>query len=138
MSTYKAKTIVTSASVSAFISSLTDEQQREDSHTIVAMMTKQSGFKPKMWGTSIIGFGNYDYKYASGHEGVAPIIAFSPRKTAISLYLSCSMEKRDTLLADFGKHKRGKACIYIKRLSDINREVLEKMIAISINSQTGT
>ena len=82
-----------------------------------------------MWGPSIVGFGSYHYKYESGHEGDAPLVAFSPRAAAISLYLSGNFDKREELLQKFGKHKAEKGCIYIKKLSDVNIEVLKEMIS---------
>src|SRR3954469_15184630 len=112
----KNKTTETKNSIAAFINSVDDELKRKDSFQIVEIMKKQSGFEPKMWGPAIIGFGSYHYKYESGHEGDAPIIAFSPRKAAISLYLSADPAERVKLLAKFGKHKTGKGCIYIKKL----------------------
>ncbi|SMO76194.1 protein of unknown function (DU1801) [Solitalea koreensis] len=86
-----------------------------------------------MWGSSIVGFGNYHYKYNSGHEGDAPLIGFSPRKDALTLYLSPIFEKKVELLQQLGKHKTGKGCIYLKNLEDINIEVLKEMITSSVN-----
>ncbi len=131
MSKYKAKMIETSKSVSAFIKRLPDQQKQEDSFSLIEIMKKQSGFQPKMWGPSIIGFGRYHYQYESGHEGDAPLIAFSPRKAAIVLYIA-NFEKKEYMLKEFGKHKTSKACIYFKKLEDINVEILKKMIPISI------
>jgi uncharacterized protein YdhG (YjbR/CyaY superfamily) len=95
-------------------------------------MNKATGFEPKMWGPSIIGFGSYHYKYASGHEGDAPLVGFSPRKTAISLYIYFSTESKDELLSKFGKHKAAKGCIYINKLADIDIEILKIMITASV------
>jgi hypothetical protein len=94
-------------------------------------MQAQTGFEPKMWGPSIIGFGSYHYKYASGHEGDAPLVGFSPRKDAISLYLF-NFNGKDELLKKFGKHKAAKACIYVKKLADIDSKVLKTMITNSV------
>jgi len=94
-------------------------------------MSEWSGFEPKMWGPSIIGFGSYHYKYASGHEGDAPILGFSPRKTAFSLYVFCT-EQQNALLENLGDLKMGKSCIYAKKLSDINLQVLEKLCKSTI------
>ena len=91
-----------------------------------------SGFEPKMWGPSIIGFGSYHYKYASGHEGDAPLIAFSPRKAEFSLYVYSQTKESKRLLGDLGKFKMGKACIYTKKLSDINVSALEMLCQESI------
>ncbi|MEP7319789.1 MAG: DUF1801 domain-containing protein [Panacibacter sp.] len=95
-------------------------------------MSEWSGFEPKMWGPTIIGFGNYHYKYASGHEGDAPLIGFSPRKADFSLYVFSTNEENKHLLDDLGKFKIGKACIYTKKLSDINISTLEKLCRTTI------
>ena len=97
-----------------------NEKKKEDSIKLIELFTKWTGFEPRMWGPTIIGFGHYHYKYASGHEGNAPILGFSPRKAQFSLYIYSETEKSDELLKEFGKFKMGKACIYIKRLSDIS------------------
>jgi single-stranded DNA-specific DHH superfamily exonuclease len=128
----KTKTQATESSVHDFIQSLPDEAKQKDSLQLIALFKQQSGFQPKMWGASIIGFGSYHYKYASGHEGDAPIIAFSPRKAAFSLYLSLPADKREKLLQQFGKHKAAKGCIYFKKMDDINENVLKEMISISL------
>jgi hypothetical protein len=128
----EAKTIATGNSVLKFIKTVPDEQKQKDAFILLDIMKKLSGFEPVMWGPGIIGFGSYHYKYASGHEGDAPLVAFSPRKTAFSLYLTCDFEKRGELLKQFGKHSTGKACIYFKKLSDVNIPVLEKMIQGSL------
>jgi hypothetical protein len=93
------------------------------------MYEKLTGYEPKMWGPSIIGFGKYHYKYESGHEGEAPLAGFSPRSTSIVIYASAKFEKRDELLQKLGKHKTGKVCIYIKRLDDVNIEILSQIIS---------
>lgn len=126
----KNKTTQTESSVTDFINSVEDETKRRDSFHLVELMQAQTGFEPKMWGPSIIGFGSYHYKYASGHEGDAPVAAFSPRKDAISLYLF-NFKGKDELLKKFGKHKAAKACIYVKNLADIDLEVLKVMIVKS-------
>ena len=122
----KNKTTETEVSVVDFIHSYVDkEQKKEDSYRLMELMEKWSGFEPKMWGPTIIGFGSYHYKYASGHEGDAPMIGFSPRKAQFSLYVYSQTEKSDRLLEELGKFKMGKACIYVKKLADINLEALE-------------
>lgn len=129
----KNKTTETKADVKKFINEFVDnEQKRTDSFQLIELMTKWSGFKPRMWGPTIIGFGSYHYKYASGHEGDAPLIGFSPRKAAFSLYVSVPGNDNKKLLEDLGKFKMSKACIYIKKLSDINIAVLEKLCKSSI------
>ena len=132
MAKSKAKTVETKNSITDFINSIPDETKKKDCFAIIELMKKQTGFDAKMWGPSIVGFGSYHYKYESGREGDAPLVAFSPRKSEISLYLSSSFENRAELLQKFGKHKSAKACIYIKKLEDIDTQVLEKMISLSI------
>ncbi|MBC7829931.1 MAG: DUF1801 domain-containing protein [Chitinophagaceae bacterium] len=128
----KIKTTETTKSVTDFINSVSDEIKRKDSFQIIDIMQKQTGFEPKMWGPSIIGFGNYHYKYESGHEGDMPLAAFSPRSTAIVFYFSEEFENKDELLQRLGKHKTGKVCVYIKRIADIDVSVLKKLIANSV------
>lgn len=128
----KIKTTETSKSVTEFINSVTDEIKQKDSFQIIDIMQKQTGFEPKMWGPSIIGFGKYHYKYESGHEGDMPLAAFSPRSNAIVFYFSEEFENKDELLQRLGKHKTGKACVYIKRIDDIDVSVLKKMISNSV------
>jgi len=129
----KNKTTETDVDVKEFINSYVDnEQKKADSFQLIELMTKWSGFKPKMWGPTIIGFGSYHYKYASGHEGDAPMIGFSPRKAEFSLYVFSPTEDNKHLLNDLGKFKMGKVCIYVKKLSDINISTLEKLCEVSI------
>ncbi len=130
----KNKTTETAVNVTDFINSFVENDQKKiDSYQLIELMTKWSGFEPKMWGPSIIGFGSYHYKYASGHEGDAPLIAFSPRKAAFSLYVFSPTEENKHLLEGLGKYKISKACIYIKKLSDINTDILEKLCKTSID-----
>ena len=129
----KNKTTETEVSVIDFINSYVDnDQKKADSFHLIELMRKWSGFQPKMWGPTIIGFGSYHYKYASGREGDAPLIGFSPRKAAISLYVYSPVEEQKPLLEALGKFKMGKACIYVKKLSDINILTLEKMCKATI------
>lgn len=129
----KNKTAETEVNVTDFINSYVDnEQKKADSFRLIELMREWSGFEPKMWGPTIIGFGSYHYKYASGHEGDAPLIGFSPRKAEFSLYVFSQTEKSKLLLHDLGKFKMGKVCIYIKKLSDINISTLEKLCQDSI------
>ena len=130
----KNKTIETEQSVADFIGRLEDETRKQDSLLICNMMREATGQEAKMWGASIIGFGSVHYKYDSGHEGDAPLIGFSPRKNAISLYLASNFDGKDALLGNFGKHKAGKACIYIKKLKDIDVDVFKQMIVASLKS----
>lgn len=129
----KTKTAETTKDVFEFIQEFTEsEQKRQDSYELVKLMEEISGFKAKMWGPSIIGFGSYHYKYASGHEGDAPLLGFSPRKAAISLYVYTGLPEHEYLLKDLGKYKIGKVCIYIKKLSDIDRDRLINLAKISM------
>lgn len=129
------KTKQTSADVSEFINSFADtDQKRKDSFDLLKLMQDFTGFEPKMWGPSIIGFGTYHYKSErSSQEGDWPLVGFSPRKAAISLYVYTGMKEHEYLLADLGKFKMGKACIYIKKLSDINQDALRKLMKESID-----
>jgi hypothetical protein len=132
----KNKTTETESSVTDFINAVEDTAKRNDSFELVKIMQKESGFNPKMWGPGIIGFGSYHYKYDSGHEGDAPLVAFSPRKAAISLYCYTTTENKEELLSKLGKHKASKGCIYIKKLTDIDTKILRKMILLSIENLT--
>jgi len=132
MANAKNQTVETTNSVTDFINSVPDENKRADSYRIIEIMEQQSGHEPKMWGPAIVGFGSCHYKYESGREGDMPLIGFSPRKNNISLYLSLNKDDRAELFKDFGKHKTSVACIYIKRLDDINISVLKKMITVSL------
>lgn len=132
MANTKAKTVETANSVTSFIKSVPDEAKQQDSFHIIDIFKEQSGFEPKMWGPAIVGFGSYHYKYESGREGDAPLCGFSPRKAAISLYLSLGADEKETLLKKFGKYTMAKSCIYIKKLDDISIPVLKKMITISV------
>jgi Domain of unknown function (DU1801) len=126
------KTKPTEISVGSFVDTVADEKQRADAHKIAAMMERLSGHAPKMWGPSIIGFGSYNYKYDSGREGDMCRIGFSPRKGNTLLYLIGGFEEQAALLAKRGKHKIGKSCLYIKRLSDLDEMTLEQLIVESL------
>jgi hypothetical protein len=128
----KNKTTETAKDVSEFIYKVADETKRDDSFRLIEIFRSLTGVDPKMWGPSIVGFGSYHYKYASGHEGDAPITGFSPRKDAIVLYLHPTFPKREEFLKKLGKHKVGKACVYIKKLEDIDVTVMKRMIVASI------
>ncbi|MBW4889786.1 DUF1801 domain-containing protein [Mucilaginibacter sp. HMF5004] len=130
----KNKTTETEVSVDDFISDIPDERKRADSYKMIAMCKEVTGFDAKMWGPSIIGFGTYHYKYESGHEGDMPIAAFSPRKDAISIYLCSGFKRRQELSAQLGKYKDkgGRGCIYIKKLDDVNMDILKEMYIASM------
>jgi Domain of unknown function (DU1801) len=127
----KNKTIETQNNVSDFLTTITDEKRRKDCSAIIDLITGHTGLEPKMWGTSIVGFGIYHYKYESGHEGSAPLAGMASRTNGITLYLS-NFDNKEELLAKFGKHKAGKGCIYIQKLEDIDTSVLTKMVKNSI------
>lgn len=128
----KNKTAETQSSVVDFINAVDSEAKRNDAFELIKIMKSITGFEPKMWGPSIIGFGTYHYKYATGHEGDAPLAAFSPRKAATTVYFYLPEEKREELFLNLGKYKVSKACIYIKKLADIDIEILKKIISLSI------
>jgi len=126
------KTKLNDESVEDFLNTIENEQQRADSFALLKMMEEISGKPAKMWGANIVGFGTYHYVYASGREGDWMLTGFSPRKASISVYLMAGFEQFDNELAGLGKHKVGKGCLYVKKLSDIDEKVLCKMIKKSI------
>jgi hypothetical protein len=126
------KTKPTSSSVTKFIDAIPDPTKRADAKALVKVMQSASGEKPRMWGPSIIGFGSCHYEYESGREGDMPQIAFSPRKAANVLYGLIASDDCKTLLLKLGKHSTGKGCLYIKKLSDVDQQVLETMVVKSL------
>jgi hypothetical protein len=132
------KTKRNDASVDDFLDSIKDEQVRKDCRTIAEIMQKTTKAKPQMWGSSIVGFGSFRYKYASGREGDWMLAAFSPRKQNITLYIWPGFEGYGELMAQLGKHSCGKACIYIKRLSDVHLPTLKKLINGSVKHMLKT
>jgi hypothetical protein len=126
------KTKQNTKSVKQFIDSVDDEQKRKDSYILIKMMREITGAEPKMWGPSIVGFGNYHYKYESGHEGDMCIAGFSPRKANLTLYILPGFEKYKSLMQKLGKYKTGKVCLYIKTLNDIDLKVLRELIEIGV------
>lgn len=132
------KTQSTEASVTGFLDAVEPEQKREDARTVCAMMERLSGHPPKMWGPSIIGFGQYHYKYDSGREGDFLLTGFSPRKSDLSLYIMDGYQDRSEILSRLGKHKTGKSCLYVKKLSDIDLDVLEELITDSLDYMRAT
>ena len=125
------KTVPTSQSVTEFLENIEQPQKKEDAYVILRLMEQLTGEKPVMWGPSIIGFGSYHYKYDSGREGDMLITGFSPRAQNFSLYIGAGSPKVKPLLKELGKHSTGKSCLYIKRLSDINMDVLKEIIETS-------
>ncbi len=126
------KTKPTEASVKEFLNQIADKERREDCFAVAKIMEEITGEKPKMWGPSIVGFGNYHYKYASGREGDWPLTGFSPRKKDLTLYIMMGFEKHPELMEQLGKHSVSKSCLYIKRLSDIHLPALKKLIKASV------
>ncbi|MGV3632321.1 MAG: DUF1801 domain-containing protein [Bacteroidota bacterium] len=121
------KTHETKDSVNDFIALVENEQKRKDSFRLIEIMSELTGCEARMWGPSIIGFGSYHYKYDSGHEGSAPLLGFSPRKAAISLYIYADTEASREILPQLGKFTMGKSCIYVKKLSDVNETVISEL-----------
>ena len=132
------KTQRTKRSVDAFLKSIPDEQKRKDAFTLADIMRKTTKAEPVMWGSSIVGFGTYRYKYASGREGDWPLTGFSPRKQNLTLYIMSGFEQYDELLKSLGKFKTGKACLYVKRLDDIDLPTLRKLIKQSVQHMIKT
>ena len=127
------KTKPTKASVKEFLNQISDKERRDDCFAVVKIMEEITGDKPKMWGPSIVGFGTWHYKYASGREGDWPVTGFSPRKKDLTLYLMMGFHKHTELMQKLGKHSHSKSCLYIKRLSDIHMPTLKKLIKLSVN-----
>ena len=132
MSPTENKTQASTANVDDFIASITDDAKRNDSQTLIDLLKKISVEPPVLWGENIIGFGSYHYQYESGREGDMPLIGFSPRKREFAIYIMSGFEQLQVQLAKLGKHKTGKSCLYIKRLSDIQISVLEELMKESV------
>jgi hypothetical protein len=126
------KTQPTKVSVTDFINSIDDREKRSDARNVAAMMRRATGKRARMWGTSIVGFGTYHYKYASGREGDFFLTGFSPRKQALTVYIMAGFSRFDRLMKKLGKHKKGKSCLYVKRLADVDQGVLEQLINESV------
>jgi len=126
------KTTPTENSVTAFLDSVEDPKKREDSYKILDLMAKVTGEEPVMWGSSIIGFGTYHYVYASGREGDWMLTGFSPRKNALTLYIMSGFDSYDDLLATLGKYKTGKSCLYVKKIEDVDTDVLQTLVKQSV------
>ncbi|NMB89629.1 MAG: DUF1801 domain-containing protein [Chloroflexi bacterium] len=122
------KTQPTGQSVTAFLETIEDEQKRQDSYAVLEIMRQATRQAPKMWGESMIGFGDLHYKYATGREGDIFRVGFSPRKNNLTLYLTYGFEQHNDLMARLGKYKTGKACLYIKKLAEIDPEVLRQLV----------
>jgi hypothetical protein len=132
------KTKPTEQSVEQFLQGVPDEQRRQDCFTMLELMRQITGTDPKLWGSSIVGFGSYHYKYASGHEGDSFLTGFSPRKQNLTLYIMPGFDQYDALMQKLGKYTIGKSCLYIKRLTDIDLPTLRELIQQSFNHMTQT
>lgn len=132
------KTKPTDASVEAFLDTIPDETKRQDSYTLLAMMQEVTGFKPRMWGESIVGFGSYHTKYGAGREADWPLVGFSPRKQNLTLYIMSGFDEYDELLGRLGKHSLGKACLYVKRLKDVDIATLRELVRLSAEHMAAT
>ena len=128
------KTTRNAQDVVAFLDGVSDEKRRQDCYTILRLMQEVTQTAPQMWGDSIVGFGSYHYKYASGREGDWFVTGFSPRKQNLTLYLMSGFERHDELLSKLGKYKIGKSCLYINRLSDVDQAVLRELVAESVRA----
>lgn len=126
------KTKPTDESVTAFLDSVEDEKKREDSYAVMELMREVTGEEPKMWGDSIVGFGSYHYRYASGREGDWFLAGFAPRKGNLSLYIMSGFDEYDELLGQLGKHKTGKSCLYINHMDDVDEDVLRRLVRASV------
>jgi hypothetical protein len=128
----------TDASVAEFLAQVPDERRREDAHRLSAMMREITGEPAAMWGTSIVGFGTYHYRYASGHEGDAPLASFSPRSQHLAIYLVGEFgDRHGSALARLGPHKTGKGCLYVKHLDDVDHDALRELIDRSVRVRRG-
>jgi len=126
------KTKPTKISVESHIAAIANEEQRTDARTLVALMRRVTKQEPRMWGPTMVGFGSYHYKYASGHEGDSALTAFAVRGRELVFYIAEAFEGRDALLAKLGAHRTGKVCVYIRRLDDVDVKVLETLVARSV------
>jgi hypothetical protein len=127
----KLKTRATGATVQSFLKAVPDEARRKDCETLVRLMKQAVGAEPRMWGPSIVGFGDYRYSYASGRENDWFVAGFSPRKQDLTLYIMAGFARYPSLMAKLGKYKTGKSCLYIKRLADVDMSVLEALVTAS-------
>jgi len=131
------KTKKNEASVEGFLKSVENEKRREDSFVVLDLMKEVTGEEPTMWGTSIVGFGTYHYKYASGREGDWMKVGFSPRKKNMTLYLMDGFGNYDSLLQKLGKYSTGKSCLYINKLEDVDQVVLKELVKQSVEAMSG-
>ena len=122
------KTKPTGQSVQAFLGAIEDPRRRQDCQTVLELMQEVTGAEPRMWGSSIVGFGEYSYRYASGREGIWPLTGFAPRKRNLTLYITSGFDRYDELLGKLGKYKTGVSCLYVTKLQDIDLDVLRELV----------
>jgi hypothetical protein len=122
------KTQRTDASVAEFLAGVADPRRRAEAEAVCALMTEETGVEPAMWGTSIVGFGSYDYRYGSGRTGTWPAVGLSPRKANLTVYLSAGFDEYADLLARLGRHSTGKSCLYLTKLSDVDLDALRELV----------
>ena len=132
------KTQLNDGSVNDFLNSVENEKRKTDSFAVLELMKEATGEEPKMWGTSIVGFGSYQYKYASGREGEWMAVGFSPRKQSLTLYIMGGFDNYDALMGELGKYKTGKSCLYIKKMEDVDQNVLKELVKQSVEYITTT
>jgi hypothetical protein len=132
------KTKKNDQSVDAFLAAVADEKKREDCHTVLKLMQQATGEPPTMWGDSIVGFGKYRYKYESGREGDWFLTGFSPRKQNLTLYITAGFDAYDALMGKLGKYSTGKSCLYIKKLADVDQDVLKELVEQSVERMKKT
>ena len=128
----------TDADVKAFLAQVPDQRRREDARAVVDLMAEVTGERPTMWGATMVGFGSYHYRYASGREGDYFVVGLSPRKAALTVYLMDGFEGREHLLERLGPHTTGKACLYVKRLDDVDSDVLRELVRLSVRRTAET
>ncbi len=131
------KTVPEEASVTEFLDAVENEQKRQDCYDLLAIMQEITGAKPRMWGATIVGFSQYHYRYASGQEGDWFLTGFSPRKQSLSVYITSGFDRYEALMDRLGKFKTGKSCLYLKKLADVDREVLKELITNSVEYMSG-
>lgn len=132
------KTTENDQSVDAFLATVEDPRKREDCYSLVKLMQAATGEEPRMWGDSIVGFGHYRYKFATGRTGEWPLVGFSPRKQKLTLYIMAGFDNYEELLGKLGKHTIGKSCLYVKRLSDLDMDVLKTLVKASVAHMRAT
>ena len=132
------KTQPTEQDVVEYLHSVDNQQKRDDSFRLLEIMEEVTGEPAKMWGTSIVGFGSYHYRYASGREGDFMLTGFAPRKNALTLYIMAGFDRYEELMSKLGKYKMGKSCLYVKKLADVDEAVLRELVQLSAEHMAAT